>query len=134
MSTINASTAAAEKAKAEFSAHLFDRIREECDPTYRDLAQRSGVSKSTISRIRTEAHFPKWPTVRALLLALDVDEYEIRTVWKPRWVATKNVIDPRPPKAQHEPTGQHHEGAHQPVLRMLNRRRGNPAIRPLAPA
>jgi predicted transcriptional regulator len=105
-----------EKAKAEFSAHLLDLVREQCDPSYRDLAKTSSVSKTTICRILANAHFPKWRTVQDLLVALEVDKEEIDTTWKRRWIDTKDVIKPRPGHDTADET-------RRPALRVLNRRR-----------
>jgi transcriptional regulator with XRE-family HTH domain len=118
MIDINASLSPAEKAKIEFSAHMNDLMREECDPSYRDLAKTSGVSKTTIGRILTEAHFPKWTTLRALLDALGVDETEIRATWKRRWIEAQDVIKPRPGR----PLSQNNtEDTDKPVLHILNK-------------
>jgi transcriptional regulator with XRE-family HTH domain len=134
MSNTDTSVSSVEKAKAEFSAGVLDLIREACDPSYRDLAKRSGVSKTTICRIVTDGHFPKWTTLRDLLIALEVDEEEIRTTWKRRWIDTQDVIKPRPGRTQPSATTQDPENTPKPVLHVLNSRRNTTALRPVAQA
>lgn len=120
MIEIRASLSPVEAAKIEFASYLIDLIREECDPTYRHLSKISGVSKTTIGRIVKDGHFPKWPTLRDLLVALDVTEEDIRTIWKRRWIDTQDVIKPRPGlRPQHRTHPNSEETGDKPVLTAL---------------
>lgn len=75
-------------------------LREAAGLTQKDVADRAGVKTNTIARLERGEQVPNWPTVVALIQALDVacDEF-----LKPPQ-ATEKLAPGRPPKAKEEST------------------------------
>ncbi|GAA2820818.1 helix-turn-helix domain-containing protein [Nonomuraea rubra] len=82
---------------------LLHRHRRVGQPTQRTLEKKSNISKSTISRVMSSQIFPSWEVLRAILLALDVDEEDVETWWKERWIAVSDLLRPLGPASADRP-------------------------------
>ncbi|GGM89931.1 RNA polymerase sigma factor [Dactylosporangium sucinum] len=82
-------------AQEQLAVQLRQVHREAGSPSFQELASRvpDGPSKSTMFRVVSGRHVPNWPTVRSFLLACNVEEHEIDTLWHQRWVDLTALAD-----------------------------------------
>ncbi|WP_433170014.1 helix-turn-helix domain-containing protein [Actinoallomurus sp. CA-150999] len=71
-------------AQAEFGRQVCGQRLLGGQLSLRDLERQAKVSKSTIDRMLRGLTVPRWPTVRAVLTAMEAEQ--IDTVWKKRWM------------------------------------------------
>ncbi|GAA2675792.1 MULTISPECIES: hypothetical protein [Actinosynnema] len=85
------------RAVEEFALSLRRARREAGEPSLRELAHRAKPrgSISTFQRAFAGNALPSWDTVDALLHAgLDQSAEQVDQVWRPRWIAVKDLLSP----------------------------------------
>lgn len=82
-------------AQGRLAVQLRQIHREAGSPTFQELASRvpDGPSKSSMYRLVSGRHVPNWATVRSFLVACNVEESEIDTLWHQRWADLTTLAD-----------------------------------------
>jgi transcriptional regulator with XRE-family HTH domain len=77
-----------------FALSLRRARREAGDPSYRELARRTGYSISSISRTLTGATFPRWAFTELLLNSLGLSQEQVQGLWRRRWLEAAEAVSP----------------------------------------
>lgn len=83
-----------EGAADRFALSLRRARREAGDPSYRELAGRTGYSISSISRTLNGATFPRWAFTGLLLKSFGVSQEQIQGYWRRRWLEAAEAVSP----------------------------------------
>lgn len=99
---------------AAFAASLRELRGQAGNPTYADLARRTGVSASALSEAARGQKLPTWPIVEAYVRGCGADPDD----WKHRWAAVNGVDVPATPAAD---PGPQNEDAVLPAVTLASR-------------